>query len=300
LLPGVVSLVLLFTFAFFTIRILPGDPALLLAGPTASAESVQQLRHLLGLDRPLWEQYLLFWDQVIRGDFGSSAVSGRPVVSEIARRFPATVQLGLAGMALATVLGVAGGLVAAVRRNGLLDAVISSTAVALTSLPAFWFALLLVSLFAIRMGVLPSSGTGSPLHLVLPAVVLAATQIGMVLRVTRSSLLEVSQADYVRTARAKGLHPARIWMLHILRNALVPTVTVVGLQLGLVLGGAVITETVFNWPGVGKMLVDAVLNRDYPIIQGLILLFGVIFIVVNLLVDFANALIDPRLRTQSR
>lgn len=297
---GLVSLFLLFTFVFFAIRTIPGDPATLLGGPSATATDIQHLRHALGLDRPLWGQYLVFVSQAIHGNLGTSIVTNLSVTLDIGHRFPATLELASAGMLLATVAGILGGLLGALRRNTAPDAAITAAAVTLTSMPAFWLAILLIDLFSVRLGLLPSSGMGGLPNFVLPAIVLAATQIGMVLRITRSSVLEVSSLDYVRTAQAKGLPPRRIWGVHILRNALVPIVTIVGLQMGLVLGGAVITESVFNWPGIGQLLVSSVLDRDYPVIQGLTLLFGFVFIAVNIVVDVLNTIIDPTLRSELR
>ena len=199
-------------------------------------------------------------------------------------------------MCLAVAFAVPAGIIAAFRQNRAADLAATSLAVGLTSVPAFWFGLVLIEVFPVNLRWLPSSGAGSWRHLILPAIVLASTQIGLITRLTRGSVIEVLQMDYIRTARAKGASFRRIVLAHVLRNAAVPTVTVVGLQSGMLLGGAVVTETVFNWPGVGRLLIQSVLYRDYPLLQGLILLFGVSFVVINLLVDLTNMTIDPRLR----
>lgn len=293
---GAVSLAILFTFVFVLIRIIPGDPARLMAGMAASDDQVELIRARLGLDLPIWGQYVRFLERLATGDLGQSTVNGRAVIEQIADGLAYTLPLVGAGMALAVLLGVPAGLIAGLRRNRLEDVAVTSLAVATTSVPAFWLALILIDWFAVTWRLLPSSGAGSWRHLVLPAVVLAATQIGLIARLTRGSVIEVLRADYIRTARSKGASAAGVLARHVLRNAAVPTVTVIGLQTGMVLGGAVVTEAVFNWPGVGRLLIQGVQYRDYPMIQGLILLFGAGFVVINLAVDLVNMAIDPRLR----
>lgn len=293
---SMISLFLLFTFVFFMIRIMPGDPARLLGGAGASDYDVQTLRESLGLDRSVMEQFLIFVRNVAQGDFGRSIQTGQPVGAEILTALAWSFSLVTAAMLLAIAFAVPAGVVAAVKRNRLPDISLTSIAVASTSLPAFWLALILIEVFSVNLRLLPSGGTGDLRNYILPTVVLAATQVGLITRMTRASVVEVLTADYVRTARAKGVHPYRILLRHVLVNAAAPTVTVVGLQTGLVLAGSIVTETIFNWPGVGRLLIRAVQARDYPMIQALILVFGVAMVTFNLLADLLNMLIDPRLR----
>jgi len=293
---SIVSLFILFTLVFFMIRVVPGDPARLLAGVSAAEEQVQLIRAKLGLDAPIWRQYLRFFERLGEGDLGISTVNSRPVLDQIGTGLAYTLPLVAAGMGLAVLLAVPGGTLAGLRRNRPSDFLVTSLAVAATSVPAFWLALVLIDWFAVHWRLLPSSGAESWRHLVLPAVVLACTQVGLIARLTRGSVIEVMRADYIRTARAKGASPAGLVARHVLRNSAVPTVTVIGLQTGMILGGAVVTETVFNWPGVGRLLIQSVLYRDYPMIQGLILLFGASIVLINLAADLINMAIDPRLR----
>lgn len=291
-----ISLVLLFTLVFFLVRIVPGDPAQLMAGAGVSEQEIALLREKFGLDDPIWQQLLNYFLRLLEGDLGTSTLNGRPVTDQILSGLSATLPLLFSAMCLAVAFAVPAGIIAAFRQNRAADLAATSLAVGLTSVPAFWFGLVLIEVFPVNLRWLPSSGAGSWRHLILPAIVLASTQIGLITRLTRGSVIEVLQMDYIRTARAKGASFRRIVLAHVLRNAAVPTVTVVGLQSGMLLGGAVVTETVFNWPGVGRLLIQSVLYRDYPLLQGLILLFGVTFVVINLLVDLTNMTIDPRLR----
>lgn len=293
---SLISLVILFTAVFFVIRIVPGDPARLMAGVSATDEQVEMLRQQLGLNLPVWQQYLQFFAELGQGTRVLSLLNGRPVLDEIADRLPYTVLLVSCGMGLAVLLSVPMGFIAALRRNSPADALVTSIAVAATSVPAFWFALMLIDFVAVRWGFLPSSGAGSWQHLIMPSIVLAATQVGIITRLVRASVIEVLHADYIRTARSKGLRLFSILHHHVLRNAAVPAVTVIGLQTGLLLGGAVVTESVFSWPGLGRLLIQSVLHRDYPMIQTLILVFGIGIIIINLAVDLIVAAIDPRLR----
>ena len=293
---GVVTVVVLVTSIFFLIRVVPGDPARLMAGVDATPEQVRQLREQLGLNDPLWKQYADMWSGIASGDLGTSITTRVPVSNEILSRLWDTVVLAVSGMALAIVLSVMAGLVAAKYHGRVPDLVVSSWAISAASIPYFWFALLLVDWFAVRNRWFPSGGAGSVKHLVLPAVVIATTQIGLITRVVRSSVLDVLNADYIRTARSKGVSERAVLTRHALRNALVPVITVIGLNAGLLIGGAVVVETVFNWPGVARLLVHSVSHRDYPVIQGLVLLFGITFILVNLAVDLINMFVDPRMR----
>ena len=284
------------TAVFIMARLLPGDPARAIAGVLASQDQVDRLRQQLGLDQPLPVQYLDYMGSLAHLDLGTSAHFGDPVTAEIASRLPYTAELALAAMAFAVVLGVAGGTVAALRRNTVIDVAISAVSVLGISMPAYWLGLMLIVLFAIELRLLPAAGADSPSSVVLPAITLGMLSVGLIARMTRSSLLEVLGQDYVRTARAKGVAPARVVVVHALRNALVPILTAIGLQFGALMGGAVITESVFGWPGVGRLLLDSISARDYPMIQGLVLLFAVTYIVVNLLVDLLYFVVDPRVR----
>ncbi len=292
-----VSLLILFAIVFVMIRIIPGDPARLMAGTTASEEQIAQIRSQMGLDRAIPWQLASYAGRLLQGDLGISTLNGRPVTEQIADGLSHSLPLLLSGMSLAVLLGVPAGVLGAVRQNRTADVLVTSLAVAATSVPAFWLGLILIDWFAVTWRLLPSSGSGTWRHIVMPAIVLASTQVGLIARLTRGSVIEVLQADYIRTARGKGVGFWGTLARHVARNAAVPTVTVIGLQTGMLLGGAVVTESVFNWPGVGRLLIQSVLYRDYPLIQGLILLFGIAFVLINLAVDLVNMLIDPRLRT---
>jgi len=281
---------------FVAIRLIPGDPAQLMAGQAATQEVVQQIRQSLGLDQPLPVQYLYFLRNVVRGDLGRSLFNGAPVVEELAQRFPRTVRLALASMAVASLIGIPAGILAATRRSTWVDTAVMLVALAGVSVPVFWLGLNLILLFSVRLQWLPSFGYETWRHLVLPSLTLGAASTAIVARMTRSAMLEVLGQDYVRTARAKGLAERVVVSRHALRNALIPVVTVLGLQLGTLLSGAVLTETVFAWPGIGRLLVEAVLARDYPIIQGATLLIAATFVVLNVAVDVLYGLLDPRIR----
>jgi ABC-type dipeptide/oligopeptide/nickel transport system permease component len=281
---------------FVAIRLIPGDPAQLMAGQAATQEVVQQIRQSLGLDQPLPVQYLYFLRNVVRGDLGRSLFNGAPVVEELAQRFPRTVRLALASMAVASLIGIPAGILAATRRSTWVDTAVMLVALAGVSVPVFWLGLNLILLFSVRLQWLPSFGYETWQHLVLPSLTLGAASTAVVARMTRSAMLEVLGQDYVRTARAKGLAERVVVSRHALRNALIPVVTVLGLQLGTLLSGAVLTETVFAWPGIGRLLVEAVLARDYPIIQGATLLIAATFVVLNVAVDVLYGLLDPRIR----
>ncbi len=283
-------------FIFLILRLIPGDPARLEAGPDASLEGVEQIRHELGLDRSWPEQYAIFIGKLLQGDLGRSSRSHEPVRREIFSRFPATVELTLASILIAVAFGMGAGIAAGIRPHSPVD--YGSMVIALlgVSTPGFWLGLMLISLFAVGLGWFPSGGRGGVEHLALPAVTLGVSAAAVIARVTRASMLEVIHQDYIRTARAKGLFPNRITFVHALRNALIPIVTISGLQFGFLLGGAVVVETVFSWPGVGRLLVDSIAARDYPIVQGIMLLLATEFVMVNLLVDVVYAFIDPRIR----
>jgi len=281
---------------FLVLRLTPGDPARQLVAADATEADVQRVRQELGLDDPLYAQYARFLGGAVHGDFGRSFRTRQPVTAEIGSRLPATIQLALASLVVSVLLGVASGVVSGARQYSLLDHATMVATLLGVSVPGFWLGLMLMWGFGVKLHWLPTTGYGSWQALVLPAVSLSAASVAIIARMTRSSLLEVLRQDFVRTARAKGLRPNRVVLVHGLRNALIPTVTVVGLQLGGLLAGAVIIETVFAWPGIGRLLVDAVANRDYTVVQGTTLLFAVIFMLTNLLVDLSYAYLDPRIR----
>lgn len=277
----------------------PGDPVVALLGESAQGitqEARDDLRRQLGLDRPWPVQYLDYVAGLARGDLGTSIRSRRPVLQEVVDRLPATAELALAGLAIAVVLGVSLGVAAAVRRRTWVDALAIAVALVGVSVPVFWSGFLLMLVFALELGWLPASGRGTWQHLVLPALTVGVSSAAFIARITRGAVLETLGQDYVRTARAKGVAARRVVVRHALRNALLPIVTVVGLQLGGLLGGAVLTETVFAWPGVGRMLVDAIVARDLPLVQGSVLTISLIFILVNLAVDLSYAAINPKVR----
>ncbi len=283
------------TVVFIMARLLPGDPARVIAGLLASPEDVERIRQQLGLDKPLAEQYLTFLGSLLRLDLGKSAHTGAPVVEEIASRLPYTVELAVVALAIAITAGVLAGIVAAIRRNTPLDLLMSGLSVFGVSMPVYWLGLMMIILFAIDLHLFPAAGADEPTSIVMPALTLALFSIGLIARMTRSSMLEVLGQDYVRTARAKGAPFRSVIFRHALRNALLPVITVIGLQFGALLGGAVVTETVFAWPGIGRLLVDSIFFRDYPVVQGLVLMFGTTFVVINLLVDLLYAYVDPRI-----
>ena len=282
------------TAVFIMARLLPGDPARVIAGLLATPEQVETLRRSLGLDQPLPIQYAEYLGRLVRLDLGTSAHFGTPVAAEIASRLPYTIELALVAAVASAVLGVLAGVAAALRRNSAVDLAVSAVSVLGISMPAYWLGLMLIAVFAVQLRVLPAAGADTPAGVVLPAVTLALLSVGLVARMTRSSLLEVLGQDYVRTARAKGAPPWRVVLLHALRNALVPILTALGLQLGALMGGAVLTESVFGWPGVGRLLLDSIFFRDYPMVQGLVLLFAVTYIAINLVVDLLYLAVDPR------
>ncbi|HEY8446723.1 MAG TPA: ABC transporter permease [Thermomicrobiales bacterium] len=309
---------------FLMLHTAGGDPAVLKLGQNATPENVARLRHEMGLDRPLAVQYLDFLWHAIQGDLGRSYRSNAPVLDDIVTRFPATVELAVAAMLIALVIGFTAGTIAGTRKHSFFD--YSSTFVALlgVSIPTFWLGLIFIIVFGVWLRWLPLSGRVDPRlgvdpssnfvvlealirgnwtvfkdaleHLILPAVTLAGWPAAIVARMTRASLIEVLGQEYIRTARAKGLSERMIVWRHAYRNALIPVITVIGLEFGALLGGAVVTETVFAWPGIGRRSVEAILQRDYQVVQGIVLLLGVIFVALNLLTDLIYALLDPRIR----
>ncbi|WP_158801591.1 MULTISPECIES: ABC transporter permease [unclassified Acidisoma] len=309
---------------FFTMHVLPGDVATLLLGERATLAQLASLRHQLGLDQPIFIQYFYFLLQVLQGDFGMSLRSNHAALADVLVAFPVTLQLALAALALAVVIGVPVGIIAGTRPSGLLDNLLMTATLFGVSMPIFWLGLMLLLLFGGLLGWLPIGGlmptgldaprvtgmtvidsliSGRPhliweslRYLTLPAVTLATIPLAMIARITRSEMLAMGSLDHVRTARAKGMPERRVILRHILRNALIPVVTVIGLQLGLLLSGAVLTETIFSLPGLGRLMVDSILSRDYPVVQAGALFIAFVFVLVNLVVDLTYGLLDPRIR----
>jgi peptide/nickel transport system permease protein len=280
---------------FLLIRLIPGDPARIIAGLLASDDEVRRLRVELGLTQPLYVQYVIFFSGLLHGNLGLSAATRAPVLEEIALRLRPTVLLAVSSIAVATLVGLAAGIVSATRRYSVLDYVAMTLAVLGVSIPVFWLGLMLMLLFAVYLHWLPAGGYGTLASFILPTIALAAFSTGIIARMTRSSLLETLSQDYVRTARAKGVPREGVVLRHALKNALIPVLTVIGLQFGTLLGGAVLTETTFAWPGMGRLLVNSILSRDYPVIQGIVLTFATMFAGVNLFVDLLYAYVDPRI-----
>ncbi|MDR3517068.1 MAG: ABC transporter permease subunit [Azospirillaceae bacterium] len=311
--------------SFFLIRLVPGDPIEVRVGERGIApERLALLRHEMGLDQPLWHQFYAYIVQILHGNLGLSIVTQTPVLHEFATLFPATLELSVCAILIAIVLGLPAGVIAAVRRGSLFDHSVMGVSLAGYSMPIFWWALLLILLFSVNLGWTPVSGridaiydvdpvTGLMLidslwsddpgafrsavrHLILPALVLGTIPLAVIARMTRSAMLEVLGEDYIRTARAKGLSSFRVVGLHALRNALIPVVTVIGLQVGTLLGGAILTETIFSWPGIGKWLIESINRRDYPVLQGGVLLVATLVMLVNLAVDLLYGALNPRIR----
>ncbi len=286
------------TLVFALIHLVPGDPAQTMLGDSASATDVAELRTKLGLDQPLAVQYRLFVSRLIRGDLGTSFRYGTPVSGEIAQRLGRTAELATAAMAVAMLVAIPLGVLAALNRDRAIDRAAMAASLAGISMPNFWLGPLLAIVLAIKLGWLPVSGTGSWRNLVLPAITLGAALAAILARMTRTSLVEELRELYVVAARARGLSRARAVVVHAFRNSLIPVVTIVGLQFGAVLTGTIITETIFAWPGVGRLLIQAISFRDYPLVQGCILFIAVTYVAMNLLVDLAYAWLDPRIRYQ--
>jgi peptide/nickel transport system permease protein/oligopeptide transport system permease protein len=292
-LPTLLGVVLL---VFLMVRLAPGDPAVLLAGEFATPETLEAIRARYGLDRSLPEQFFIYMGALLRGDLGESARSRRPVLEELKTYFPNTLELALAAILVAVLTGIPLGILAALRPGSGLDLSVMVLALLGVSMPVFWFGLLAILIFSVGLGWFPVAGKGTLAHLVLPAITLGINATALLARMTRGTLLEVLSQDYIRTARAKGLSERVVIFKHALRNALIPVITVVGLEFGTLLSGAVITETIFAWPGLGQLLVGSILARDYPVVQGAVLLVATSFVLINLLVDLLYAAIDPRVR----
>jgi peptide/nickel transport system permease protein len=309
---------------FFMVRAIPGDPAQIMLGQQATQAQVAQVRESMGLDKPIFVQYGLFLRDALSGDLGTSIVTGRPVTVELLERLPATFELTTFAMLVAVLVGVPVGVIAAVKQYSLLDKVTSVLALTGISMPIFWLAMILVVIFGVNLELLPFPGRLDPtigitsitglvlvdslltlnfagfwdglLHLIMPALALGTIPMAVVMRMTRSSMLEVMNEDYVRTARAKGVVPWRVVFKHALRNAMLPTITVIGLLVGLLMGGSIITETIFSWPGIGLYVYNSINARDYASVQGVVLYGALLFVLINLVVDILYAVLDPRVR----
>lgn len=295
---GILTLWVVVTLVFFGLR-LSGDPVFLMLGDEASPEAVTALREQLGLEDPLPVQYVRYFQTIGQGDFGDSLRERRPVTEIVAERLPATAQLASAAILLAIALGVPMGVFAALRRNTLVDRGLMAIAFVGQSAPSFFVGIMLILLFSMQLQILPSSGSGTWQHLLMPALALSTASMASLARLTRSAVLEVLSKDYVRTARAKGLKESVVQMRHVLRNASIPVITVLGLQIGLAISGAIVIETVFAWPGMGRLIIGAVTNRDYPVIQMAVLLIAASVVLVNFIVDILYGVIDPRIRYES-
>ncbi|GAA0833962.1 glutathione ABC transporter permease GsiC [Cupriavidus pauculus] len=290
------TMLIVAVLVFLFVHLLPGDPARLAAGPEADSATVELVRKDLGLDLPMHEQFVRYFSNALRGDFGISLRSKRPVSDEIGERFLPTLYLTITSMVWAVVFGMAVGISSAVWRNQWPDRLGMTLAVSGISFPAFALGMLLMEVFSVQLGWLPSIGADSWKHYILPSLTLGAAVAAVMARFTRASFIEVLQEDFVRTARAKGVRETVVVIKHTLRNAMIPVVTMMGLQFGFLLGGSILVEKVFNWPGLGRLLVDAVEMRDYPVIQAEVLLFSLEFILINLVVDMLYTVINPTIR----
>jgi ABC-type dipeptide/oligopeptide/nickel transport system permease component len=280
---------------FFLLRALPGDPAQVIAGELATQESVEAIRSQLGLDKPLYVQYAIFISSLAVLDLGKSARTGQPVISEIWSRLPNTILLAVISTGIACLLGIPAGIISAVKHYTMLDYGVMVLALFGISMPVFWLGLMFIIVFSVKFHLLPAGGIGTFWHLILPSLTLALFSTAFIARMTRSGMLEVMGQEFITTARSKGLLEKIVVLKHALRNAFIPIITVIGLQFGSLLGGAVLTETVFAWPGIGRLIVDSILARDYPMVQGIVLVFALLYILVNLTVDILYAYIDPRI-----
>jgi peptide/nickel transport system permease protein len=278
---------------FLLLELAPGDPAIMLLGMDATEETIAQLRAELGLDKPIYERYYTFFTNALRGDFGRSFETQRLVIEEIKHAFPATLELTVASLMIAISVGIPIGVMSAVRQYSLLDKLVRFSVLIAVSLPIFWLGLMVILVFSVVLKLLPSFGRGSWEHLILPSASLSCYSLAIMIRMTRSSMLEVLRNEYITAVRAKGMSQFVVVYKHGLRNALIPVVTIIGLQFGILLGGAVLTETVFAWPGVGTLMVQAIFSRDYPVIRAGVMLVAGCFIVINLLVDIIYSYIDP-------
>jgi ABC-type dipeptide/oligopeptide/nickel transport system permease component len=284
------------TLVFGIFRLVPGDPAQLAAGESAPQSVVESIREDMGLDKPIHIQYVNYLVDLVHGDFGVSRVYQQGALDQLLGRLPATLLLAGTAMIIATLAGVALGIISAIRPSSWIDYLSMLMSVGGVSLPSFWLGLMLIIIFSVRFDIFPVAGFDGPMSLVLPALTLAAHQMAVLARTTRSSMLGVLAQDYMRTARAKGLRERLVVLRHGLRNALIPTITIAGMQLGYLLGGSLVVETVFAWPGLGRLMIDSIQQRDYTMIQAIVLVFALMMLVVNLIVDVLYGIIDPRVK----
>ena len=284
------------TVVFLIVHLIPGDPVEIMLGEQALAVDKEALRHEMGLDKPLHLQYVAFLKGLVRGDLGQSLHTKQPVLTSIARRLPATIELAAAAMAVALLLAIPLGLLAAYKKDSLVDQGSMLFALLGISMPNFWLGPLLIIVFSLKLGWFPVSGRGSLAHVVLPAITLGTAMAAILTRMTRASMLDVIQSDYITTARAKGVRESLVVLKHAFRNALIPVVTIVGLQIGGLLAGSIITETIFAWPGIGRLTIQAINARDYPLVQGCVLIIALGYVLVNFATDLLYGLIDPRIR----
>lgn len=298
LLQTVPTVLLVSVLVFLLMHMIPGDPVRLMSDRTARPEDLERLRSLLGLDQPLHTQYVRWLGRALRGDLGRSIRTGAQVVEELSHRLPRTILLTVVSLTASVSIGVIAGVISSTRRGSSVDAGVMICSVLGMSIPAFWLGLILILLFSVLLGWLPSGGAATWRHIILPAFSLAASGIALIARMTRSTMLECLGEDYIRTARAKGLSERSVLYKHALKNAMIPTVTVIGLQFGVLMAGAVITETIFSWPGMGWLLVRSIHDRDFPVVQGALLISSTAFILTNLTVDLFYGYLDPRIRYQ--
>ena len=297
MIPVIIGVSLL---VFMVLKMTPGDPARVVAGAEADDETVEQIREELGLNRPLIEQYIDYMLGLLHGDMGTSYTTGKAVTDEIVARIPTTFALAFAGVLVAVIIGIPLGIISATKQYSLLDYISTLLALGGVAMPNFWMGLMLILLFSVKLGWLPSGGGDTWQAYVLPAITIGLGAIANFMRTTRSSMLEVIRQDYIRTARAKGAGEKRVVVHHALRNAMIPVVTVIGLQIGTLLGGAVVNETVFSLPGVGPLMINAINQKNEPVVLGCLITFAFIFSLVNLLIDILYAFIDPRIKSQYR
>jgi peptide/nickel transport system permease protein/oligopeptide transport system permease protein len=281
---------------FIITRVLPGDPAEVIAGPLADQQTIEKLREEYGLNKPLYVQYWTYMVDLIHGNMGISLRSRLPVINEIMSRLPNTLLLIAISLTAASIIGIPLGIMSAVKRYSIADYLVTSIGLFGISMPVFWSGLMLIFLFAVILRWLPAGGFGTPLHFILPSLTLTLFLIANIMRVTRSSVLEILFQDYVQTARSKGVEERWVIYKHVLRNAAIPIVTIIGLQFGGLLGGIILTETVYAWPGIGRLMVLSIFSRDYTVLQGTVLIFALIIVVTNLITDVSYSLIDPRIR----
>lgn len=284
------------TVVFLIVHLIPGDPVEIMLGEQALAVDREALRHEMGLDKPIHLQYVAFLKGLVRGDLGQSLHTKQPVLTSIARRLPATIELAAAAMAVALLLAIPLGLLAAYKKDSLVDQGSMLFALLGISMPNFWLGPLLIIVFSLKLGWFPVSGRGSLAHVVLPAITLGTAMAAILTRMTRASMLDVIQSDYITAARAKGVRESLVVLKHAFRNALIPVVTIVGLQIGGLLAGSIITETIFAWPGIGRLTIQAINARDYPLVQGCVLIIALGYVLVNFATDLLYGLIDPRIR----